>query len=159
MSAHLAQRPALAAEKGAALLAERLGARGDRPALKKNLVARPQVQMGETRFMVKDPDRTKYYIFPDNEWRLIELFDGTRTCDEIVDDYNARVSPIPSTWPSSWSTRRCCARSDLLERSVAERNLALLAGARTARSARRRRRPRASTSSSSCSTSSTPRSS
>ena len=79
MSAAAGSRPALAAERGAALLAERHGTRGEKPALKKNLIARPQVQMGETRIMVKDPDRTKYYVFADYEWRLIELYDGTRT--------------------------------------------------------------------------------
>lgn len=133
MSARSARRPALAAEKGAALLAERLGAPGDRPALKKNLIARPQVQMGETRFMVKDLDRTKYYIFPDDEWRVMELFDGTRTRAGVVDDYNAAYPFDPIDLALVMEYEEMLRKVDLIERSVAERNLALLAGARTAR--------------------------
>ncbi len=133
MSANPSQRPALAAEKGAALLAARLGARADRPCLKKNLIARPQVQMGETRIMVKDLDRTKYYIFPEHEWALIGLFDGTRTHAEIADEFNAR-NPFDRIEPSLvLDFEEMLRKMDLIETSVAERNLALLAGARAAR--------------------------
>ena len=133
MSATPASRPALAAERGAALLAERLGARGDRPALKKNLIARPQVQMGETRIMVKDPDRSKYYVFADNEWRLIELFDGTRTRPGIAADYNALYPFDPIDVTLVLEYEEMLRKIELVEQSVAERNLQLLAHSREAR--------------------------
>ncbi|MBK9062566.1 MAG: HlyD family efflux transporter periplasmic adaptor subunit [Acidobacteria bacterium] len=133
MSATPASRPALAAERGAALLAERLGTRGDRPALKKNLIARPQVQMGETRIMVKDPDRSKYYVFADNEWRLIELFDGTRTRPEIAGDYNALYPFDPIDVALVLEYEEMLRKIELVEQSVAERNLQLLAHSKEAR--------------------------
>jgi len=133
VSATPASRPALAAERGAALLAERLGARGDRPALKKNLIARPQVQMGETRIMVKDPDRSKYYVFADNEWRLIELFDGTRTRPGIAADYNALYPFDPIDVTLVLEYEEMLRKIELVEQSVAERNLQLLAHSREAR--------------------------
>ena len=133
MSAVPRSRPALAAETGAALLAEKFGARGDRPELKKNLVVRRQVQMGEARFMVKNPDVMKYYIFPENEWRLIELFDGTRTRAEVADDYNALYPFDSIDVPLVLEYEEMLRRSELIEQSVAERSLALLAHAKEAR--------------------------
>lgn len=128
-----APRPRLAAEKGAALLAERRGARGDRPSLKKNIIARRQVQMGEARFMVKDPDRTKYYVFADYEWRLVELFDGTRTRAGIVEEYGARYSYDPIDVPLVLEYEEMLRKIDLIEESVAEKNLRLLAHSKEAR--------------------------
>ncbi|MCM3876140.1 MAG: HlyD family efflux transporter periplasmic adaptor subunit [Thermoanaerobaculia bacterium] len=133
MSAVPRARPALAAETGAATLALRLGAPGERPELKKNLVVRRQVQMGEARFMVKNRDRMKYYIFPDYEWRLIELFDGTRTRAGIVDDYNATYSFDPIELPLVLEYEEMLRKIDLVEQSVAEKSLQLLAHTREAR--------------------------
>lgn len=133
MSATAGSRPALAAERGAALLAERLGARGDRPALKKNVIARPQVQMGETRIMVKEPDRAKYYVFADYEWRLIEFFDGTRTRLEIVADYNARYPFDPIDVALVLEYEEMLRKIELVEQSVAEKSLQLLAHTKEAR--------------------------
>jgi putative peptide zinc metalloprotease protein len=133
VSATPASRPSLAAERGAALLAERFGARGDRPALKKNLVVRPQVQMGETRIMVKDPDRTKYYVFADYEWRLIEFFDGTRTRPEIVADYGNRYPHDPIDVTLVLEYEEMLRKIDFVERSGAEKSLQLLAHSKEAR--------------------------
>lgn len=133
MSAVSTPRPVLAAEEGAAALARRLGSPADRPALKKNLVVRRQVQMGEGRSMVKDPDRMKYFIFPDSEWRLIELFDGTRTRDEIVADYDARYPFDPIDVPLVLEYEEMLRKIDLIAQSVAERNLKLLAHTKEAR--------------------------
>ena len=133
VSAAAGPRPALAAERGAALLAERHGTRGEKPALKKNLIARPQVQMGETRIMVKDPDRTKYYVFADYEWRLIELYDGTRTRPGIAADYNARYPFDPVDEALVLDYEEMLRKIDLIEQSGAERGLQLLAHAKEAR--------------------------
>ncbi|HEY3350439.1 MAG TPA: HlyD family efflux transporter periplasmic adaptor subunit [Thermoanaerobaculia bacterium] len=133
MSAAAGSRPALAAERGTRLLAERFGTRGEKPSLKKNLIARPQVQMGETRIMVKDPDRTKYYVFADYEWRLIELYDGTRTRAGIVADYNARYPFDPIDEALVLDYEEMLRKIDLIEQSGAERGLQLLAHAKEAR--------------------------
>jgi putative peptide zinc metalloprotease protein len=133
VSAAAGSRPALAAEKGAALLAARLAGPGERPALKKSLLARPQVQMGEKRIMVKDQDRTKYYVFADYEWRLIELFDGTRSRAEIAADYNARYPFDPIDAALVLDYEEMLRKIDLVERTGAEKSLQLLAHAKEAR--------------------------
>ncbi len=125
--------PALAAEKGAALLAERLGARGEHPSLKKNLVVRSQVQMGETKILVKNPDRMKYYVFADWEWRLIELFDGSRTRPEIAAEYTTRYPFDAIDESLVLEYEEMLRKLDLVEQSVAERNLQLLAHAKEQR--------------------------
>ena len=122
-----ARAPALVSaaplEKGMGALAARHGPRGDRPALKPNLVVRRIVQMGETQWVVKDPDATKYYTFSDANWNLIQLFDGTRTLREIHEAYQAQFpgeTIEPSLVPEYAENLRSV---DLLERSAAERSL------------------------------------
>ena len=113
-----------------------MSAGGSRPALaslKKNLIVRPQVQMGETRIMVKDPDRTKYYVFADYEWRLIELYDGTRTRPGIAADYNARYPFDPVDAALVLDYEEMLRKIDLVEQSGAEKSLQLLAHAKEAR--------------------------
>src|SRR5262249_37646186 len=78
-------------EEAAAVLAARHGPPDDRPALRKNLSVRRQVQMGDVNWIVKNPATMKYYMFRDAEWALLRLFDGTRTRAEILEAYNARV--------------------------------------------------------------------
>jgi putative peptide zinc metalloprotease protein len=123
----------LAAEKGAELLAQRLGAPGERPGLKKNLVVRRQAQMGEVRFMVKNTDRMKYFVFADFEWRLIEIFDGSRTRAEIAAEYNARYPHDPVDLSVVMEYEEMLRKLDVIEQTVAEKNLALFANAQAAR--------------------------
>jgi putative peptide zinc metalloprotease protein len=89
--------------------------------------------MGESRIMIKDPDRTKYYVFADYEWRLVELFDGTRTRTEIAADYNARYPHDPIDVALVLEYEEMLRKIELVEQSVAERNLQLLAHAKEAR--------------------------
>ena len=114
---------AVSLEKSAGALAARHGSRGDRPALKSTLVVRRVVQMGETKWVVKDPDGAKYYNFDESNWGLIQLFDGTRTIPEIHDAYQAMFpgeTIPPSLVPEYVENLQSI---DLLERSVAERSL------------------------------------
>jgi putative peptide zinc metalloprotease protein len=122
-----ARAPALVSaaslEKSAGALAARHGPRGERPALKSTLIVRRIVQMGETQWVVKDPDGAKYYNFNDSNWGLIQLFDGTRTIQEIHDAYQAMFPDetiVPSLVPEYAENLRSI---DLLERSAAERSL------------------------------------
>jgi putative peptide zinc metalloprotease protein len=120
-------------EKGVGALAARHGPRSARPALKLNLVIRRIVQMGETQWVVKDPDGTKYYNFSEANWGLIQLFDGTRTLREIHDVYQAQF-PGETIEPSFIPEYEEILRSlDLLRQSTAERNLQELARIKDAR--------------------------
>ena len=49
------------------------------------------MQVGEVSWVVKQPEANKLYTFDDGEWGLIELFDGTRTRTEILEEYLRRL--------------------------------------------------------------------
>ncbi len=81
--------------------------------------------MGDVNFIVKNPETIKYFMFREAEWSLIRLFDGTRTRQQILDEYNRRVRQ-PASINLVLSYEESLRRMDLLEQSVVERNLALL---------------------------------
>ncbi len=125
----LAARPGQAA----AALAERHGAAGDRPALRPDLVIRRIVQMGEITWVVKNPETMKYYNFGDPEWGLIQLFDGTRTRTEIFEEYRSQFPKEDIQYRLILDFEEMLRKIELIEQGVAERNLALLATAKTVR--------------------------
>jgi putative peptide zinc metalloprotease protein len=132
-----ARAPALVSaaplEKGPGALAARHGAASSRPALKSNLIARRIVQMGEAQWVVKNPDTTKYYNFDEGTWSLIQLFDGTRTLREIHEAYEAQF-PGETIEPNIVPEYEEMLRSiDLLQQTVAERNLQQLSRLKDAR--------------------------
>jgi putative peptide zinc metalloprotease protein len=106
---------------------------GDRPHFRQDAIARRQVQMGEVRWMVKNTETMKFYVFEDHEWRLIELFDGTRSRPEIVDEYNALYPFDPIDVGVILEYEEMLRKIDLLEQSSAERSLTLLHKFKTAR--------------------------
>jgi putative peptide zinc metalloprotease protein len=124
---------AASSERLAPELASRHGSAGDRPGLRQDLVIRRQVRAGEVAWVVKNPETVKYYNFEDPEWGLIELFDGTRTRTEIVDEYNTRIPGANIEIALVLDYEEMLRKCELIERSTAERSLALLANARTAR--------------------------
>ena len=112
-------------EEAARALAERHGPPDERPALRKDLRVRRQVQMGDVNFIVKNPETMKYFMFREAEWQLIQLFDGSRTRQQILDDYNRRIrNPVSINLVLSYE--ESLRRMELLEQSVVERSLALL---------------------------------
>jgi len=125
----------LAARSGgtAAALAERHGVAGDRPALRKDLVIRRVVQLGEGTWVVKNPETIKYYNFGESEWGLIQLFDGTRTRTEILEEYRRQFPKETIELQLILDFEEMLRKVELIEQGVAERNLALLATAKTAR--------------------------
>ncbi len=105
---------------------------GDRPALRKDLVIRRQVRMGEVTYVIKEPTTQTYYNFTDAEWTIMELFDGTRTREEIVEEFNHRTgASVDKAFVLEWEDQY--QKLDLMEQSAAERNLALLQKLKTAR--------------------------
>jgi putative peptide zinc metalloprotease protein len=130
-----ARRPQLAARAAdaAAALAERHGGAGDRPALRPDLVIRRVVLTGEVNWVVKNPETVKYYNFADSEWGLIKLFDGTRTRTEIHLHYASQYPGEDIPFQLVLEFEEMLRKIDLIHQGVAERNLALLAKAKTAR--------------------------
>ena len=123
-----ASRYVAAARGGRAVeaLEARHGVRLDRPALRKDLVIRRMVQVGEVKWVVKQPVADKIYTFDDGEWGLIELFDGTRTRAEILEEYVRRVPGADIGLTFVLDYEEMLRKIDLLEQTAAERNLQLL---------------------------------
>jgi putative peptide zinc metalloprotease protein len=114
------------AGKGAEALAARHGARLGKPTLKKSLVIRRQVQLGEVTYVVKIPETNKFYVFNEASWGLIELFDGTRTPIEIREEYSRLLGGTAVDLPLILDYEEMLRRIEALEQSAAERNLQLL---------------------------------
>ncbi|MDL2716797.1 MAG: HlyD family efflux transporter periplasmic adaptor subunit [Acidobacteriota bacterium] len=123
-----ASRYVAAARRGRAAeaLEARHGVRLDRPGLRGDLVIRRQVQVGEVTWVVKQPEANKFYTFDDGEWGLIELFDGTRTRTEILEEYRRRIPGAAIALPFVLDYEEMLRKIDLLEQSAVEKNLQLL---------------------------------
>ena len=120
-------------EEGATALAARFGAPSERPGLRKDLVIRRLVQMGNVVWVVKNPQTSAYFNFDESEWGVIQLFDGTRTISEIHAAYQAEF-PRETIEPSLiLDYYELLSKLELFEQSTVERNLATLAKSKTAR--------------------------
>ncbi len=58
------------------------------PGIRPDVVVRRLAQKDEVYFVIKDPLIQAYYKFSPDEWNVISLFDGTRTAQQIADEYN-----------------------------------------------------------------------
>lgn len=124
---------AAALDKGAEALAARHGAASNRPALRPDLIIRRQVQVGETFWLVKNPDTQKLFSFNEAMWGLISLFDGTRTHTEIADYYNRTHPGNDIDLALVHNFEEQLAEMGCLAQSAAQRNLELLSKFKTAR--------------------------
>ena len=120
-------------ERGAEALAARYGAPGERPALRPDLVIRRVVQLGEAKWVVKNPETQKFYNIDEGTWELVELFDGVRTRPEILEEYNRRHPGSDVGLPLVLEYEEFLRKFELIEQSGTERNLYLLKRFKTAR--------------------------
>jgi putative peptide zinc metalloprotease protein len=114
-------------------LVSRFAPSDDRPALGSHLVIRRVVQMGEVTWVVKNPETDKYYNFNDAEWGVIELFDGTRTREEIRDEYNRRLQSAGIDLQFILEYEEMLRNIEMLEQRGVRRHLALVEKFKTAR--------------------------
>ena len=77
-------------------------------------------------WVVKQPEANKFYTFDDNEWSLIELFDGTRTRTEIYEEYRRRFPGGEVAFSLILDFEEMLRKPDLLEQSASEKSLGLL---------------------------------
>jgi len=114
-------------------LSQRHRSQDDRPALRRDLVVRQLIQFGEVKYGVKNPENLKVYNFEESEWDLIRLFDGTRSPNEILGDYNSGHPggeiPLATVLDFEDSLRKM----DLFEKTSKELNLALVEKLKNAR--------------------------
>src|SRR3984957_1538313 len=69
----------------------------DRPLrLDPNLIIKEQTQDGKPMVMVVIPSTRRYYPLTHEQWGLLSLFDGIRTCQEIAELYTDRTSVLYS---------------------------------------------------------------
>jgi putative peptide zinc metalloprotease protein len=58
------------------------------PKLRDDIKISKMVNKTRTHYVVKDPLKGTYFRFGEDEWQIIKLFDGSRTLDQIAEDYN-----------------------------------------------------------------------
>lgn len=58
------------------------------PKLREDLKISKMVNKTNTHFVIKDPIKNTYFRFSEDEFKIIELFDGNRTLNQIIEDYN-----------------------------------------------------------------------
>ena len=114
-------------------LVSRFAPSDDRPGLGSHLVIRRVVQMGEVTWVVKNPETDKYYNFNDAEWGVIELFDGTRTREEIRSEYNRRLPSASIDLQFILEYEEMLRNIEMLEQRGVRRHLALVEKFKTAR--------------------------
>lgn len=112
-------------EEAARALASRHGPPDERPALRKDLGIHRQVQLGEVNWIVKNPATMKYHQFKSRHWQIVRLFDGKRTREQIRKELS-RLSEQPIAIELVLEYEEFLRKLDLIEQSVAERNLGLL---------------------------------
>ena len=103
------------------------------PKLRTDLVIRQQVREHEVYYIIKDPLLKAYYQFNPDEWDLFQLFDGTRTDEEIIEEYNAK-HPFGVIDEETIETyKNSLMQIDLFEIPPAEKNLMLMERIRSQR--------------------------
>ena len=66
------------------------------PRLDPKLIIKEQTQDGKPMVMVVIPSTRRYYPLTHEQWGLLSLFDGIRTCQEIAELHTARTSVLYS---------------------------------------------------------------
>ena len=113
-----------------------MSAESARPRLKEGVVVRRIASREDAYVMVKDAATQSYYKFEPEFEDLLLLLDGSRTPDEVADEYSRKnpQSPVDEAWVVEYIDGL---RSlDLLERSEREQHLVMMDKLRS----RRRRR-------------------
>ena len=58
------------------------------PKLRDDLKISKMVNKTNTHFVIKDPMKESYFRFSEDEMEIISLFNGERTLEQMVEDYN-----------------------------------------------------------------------
>ena len=58
------------------------------PKLREDLKISKMVNKTNTHFVIKDPMKESYFRFSEDEMEIISLFNGERTLEQMVEDYN-----------------------------------------------------------------------
>src|SRR5271170_5232179 len=106
-----------------------------RPKLRDDLRISEQTVAGETSYVIKNQETNSYNRYGSTEYELLQLCDGTRTYTEIAEEMTARhpESPLDETEALEFIDS---VEASMWERSVGEKNLAVLERIRDERKGR-----------------------
>src|SRR5271170_984916 len=62
------------------------------PRMNPQVIAREQIEEGQPMIMVLVPEMHQYYRLTPDQWALLQLFDGNRTCPEVAEAFSDRTS-------------------------------------------------------------------
>lgn len=106
------------------------------PRLKPDIIVRQHTHKQEVYYIVKDPENLTYYKFSDSEWRLISLFDGNHSEQEIIEEYNSKNPDEIIDEETIASYKESLRDMEILDISVAQKNLILMEKIRSQRKLR-----------------------
>jgi len=96
------------------------------PALRSDLKVSRQVMSERVSFVIKDTLKTQYFRFDEEEWKVISLFDGTRTLEEMVVAYNSTESKLQIDHSTLKDYQQKLEEMKLLESSKRDQNIMLI---------------------------------
>ena len=96
------------------------------PPLREELKVGKLVQMGELSYVIKEPDKQAFYHFDDAQYQLMVLFDGIRDLARVVEVFNQRSDVYEYDLEAAEELYESCREFQLLTRTRAEQNTALL---------------------------------
>ncbi len=94
--------------------------------LRKDLKISKQVLSERISFVVKEPLKGEYFKFSEDEWRIIVLFDGSKTQAEVMADYNTDHPLDPIDLDVLKDFEKSLNEMHLLEKSSREMNVMLV---------------------------------
>ncbi len=104
------------------------------PQLDPELIVREDTLDGEQVIVVYQRSTTNIYRFPPIQWKLIQLFDGTKSYEEIAEEYSASYAPITAEEVRDLASG--LDESNFWYRTVQEKNIAMSEKLRAERSRR-----------------------
>jgi putative peptide zinc metalloprotease protein len=96
------------------------------PKLRTDLKISRQHQNGVVHYVIKDPMMQDYYRFPEEEYKVISLFNGNLTLEQIVQQFNKSNPDTEIDIETVNQFYDTLTTSRLLEKPLAEQNLFLL---------------------------------
>jgi len=104
------------------------------PLLDPDLIVREDTLDGEQVTVVYQRSTTNIYRFPPVQWKLVQLFDGTKSYEEIAEEYSAEYAPITADEVKDLASG--LDESNFWYRTAQEKNIALSEKLRAERSRR-----------------------
>ena len=96
------------------------------PPLREELKIGKLVQMGELSYVIKEPDKQAFFHFEEAQYQLMALFDGARDLTRIVELFNNQSEQYEYDLESAVELYDSCREFQLLTRTRAEQNSALI---------------------------------